>query len=287
MAVTEIYLGNAVADNITRAYLGSTLIYTRSSIDAATQALLDQATLDGYSPAHGTVLTALDTFITSLKTAGIWNLCDVLWLPATNGDSDFACYNLKNPASFKLTKVNSPTFTSLQGFTGNGSTAYLDTGFNPSLHGVNFTQNEAGMGIYIRNLGTVTSHSWMGATRSDNLGLQTLINRGSSIFNRVNTGAITDNDSGLFVGFHHGKRVDASNVQAYRNGSLIDTATQGSITPNQAWTILTARIAGGAISTGRTDGQFSFAFGGASLDGLELDLYNAIQTYMTALGTQV
>lgn len=289
MAVSEIYLGNAIASNISKAYLGSTLIFER--LEASTQALLDRAALDGYTPASGTALAALDTFIRSLKTDGIWNLIDVMWLPATNGDSDFACYNLKDPTQFKLTKVNSPTH-SLGGFTGNGSTAYLDTGYNPGTFGGNFTQNEAGMGIYIRNLGAVTDHTWMGATRSDNASHQTSIarrsNLGGGIDGRVNMiPDLNDNTNAISAGFHHAKRTSSSNMAMHLNGSLSDTAARSSIAPNQSWTILTARIAGGGISGSRTDGQFSFAFGGASLNGLEADLYNAIQAYMTSIGQQV
>ena len=39
--------------------------------------------------------------------------------------------------------VNNPTFTANQGFTGNGVDAYIDTNFDPTTSGVNYTQNNA------------------------------------------------------------------------------------------------------------------------------------------------
>ena len=133
------------------------MIGSRSSLDPATQALLDQATTDGYTAPTGTYLTALDAYIVYLKAQGIWDLLDVLYLPSSGGDSDFACYNLKDPTQFNLTKVNSPTYTIGEGFTGNGTTSYLDTNWNPSTNGVNYTLNDAGTSIYTRSIVDNTS----------------------------------------------------------------------------------------------------------------------------------
>ena len=153
MSISEVYKGGAVDEGVSKIYLGDTLAYERSGgggYDDATQALLDEATTDGYTAASGSVLTALDTFITTLKSDGVWALLDAIWLPATNGDSDFATYNLKDPDSYQLTKVNSPTFTSLQGFSTDGSSSYLNTNFNPSTNGVNLSLNAASIGVYMR-----------------------------------------------------------------------------------------------------------------------------------------
>jgi hypothetical protein len=42
-----------------------------------------------------------------------------------------------------MTAVNSPTWTANQGFTGNGTSSYIDTNFNPATQGVNYTLNDA------------------------------------------------------------------------------------------------------------------------------------------------
>ncbi len=46
-----------------------------------------------------------------------------------------------------FTAVNSPTFDS-NGVNGNGTTSYVNTNWNPSTHGVNYTQNMAYIGVY-------------------------------------------------------------------------------------------------------------------------------------------
>ena len=52
------------------------------------------------------------------------------------------------------TAYNAPTFTALEGFTGNGTTQYIDCNWNPSVSGVNYTQNSASMIMYVRtNIG--------------------------------------------------------------------------------------------------------------------------------------
>ena len=106
-----------------------------ASLDVSTQAVFNEATLQGYTLPSSSTQTYLNTLITTLKSIGAWDELDVLWVFATDGDSDFATLNLKAPTLFKCSPVNSPIFTSLEGFTGNGSTSYLTTGWNPAPNG--------------------------------------------------------------------------------------------------------------------------------------------------------
>jgi len=50
------------------------------------------------------------------------------------------------------TAYNAPTFTALEGFTGNGTTQYIDCNWNPSVNGVNYVQNSASFGYYARTI---------------------------------------------------------------------------------------------------------------------------------------
>lgn len=96
--------------------------------------------------------SAVDTFITDLQGYGIWSQLDVLYLLA-NETEQGACINMVNPTEFTLIPVNSPTWSPLLGYTGNGSNAYLDTTFIPAYHGVNYTLNSACIGAYNRTSG--------------------------------------------------------------------------------------------------------------------------------------
>ena len=83
--------------------------------------------------------------LVDLKDAGIWSKLDVFYVFATDGDSDFASINWKDPNNFEIFKVSSPTFTTNKGFEGNGTSAYLDTNWNLANDSVNYQQNNAGV----------------------------------------------------------------------------------------------------------------------------------------------
>jgi len=261
-----------VSSSRLRATGGISLVISGGGYDISTQALLDQATTDGYTAASGISLTALDTFIGNLKTDGIWDLLDCLWLPATNGDSDFACYNLKDPTTFKLTKVNSPTFTSLEGFTGDGVSSYLSTGFDLGTSGVNYQPENGSIGSYHRTLMTVgDGYLWLNNTAY----LRRISSTNRYVLKMQGNGArnYTGNQQ---VGFHVGYKNSITNIGVYLNGGILYTSTDSTI--SQSGDLLLIRNA---------DSQVSFAFIGADTTTKASDFYTAIQTYMTAIGKQV
>ena len=284
MNITEIHKGLAVADNISRYYQGSVLEFERNTLDEATLVLLAQAALDGYTAASGECMTALNNLIVYLKAQGLWTLIDVLWLPATNGDSNFACYNVKSPASHKLTKMNSPLFTSLEGFTGNGG--YLDTNWIPETDGVNFTLNSGSIGAYMR---TNSDNTLFGTRNSSSSRQIRLIVNGQSgtnfmALNSANNNIGADNTG---LGLHWVNRPDASTLDYYHNASLITNKTQSTVNvPSRSLLLLAGRVSSGS-ATDLCPDQLSYAFAGADLSSKKSEVHSAIQTYMTAIGKQV
>ena len=117
---------------------------TLVGIDADYQAILDRGTSLGYTLPSPSQQVLQETLIADLKTAGVWDKLDLFYVFATDGDGDYATLNWKTPASFQLTKTNSPTFTTNEGFAQSG-TAYLDSGYDLSTDGTNYTQDDAGM----------------------------------------------------------------------------------------------------------------------------------------------
>jgi len=73
-----------------------------------------------------------------------------------DGDSDFALIDWIRLTDY--TAVNSPTFTANQGFLGNGTSSYIDTNFVPNTDGSNFTQDNAGLTLYMYQLGANASY---------------------------------------------------------------------------------------------------------------------------------
>lgn len=86
--------------------------------------------------------TPYQTMICGMVTDGTWSSFDILYLFATDTAAT-ALTNLTS-SSFTATTSGSPTFTAAQGYTGNGTTTFINTGYNYST-GTNFKQNSAGL----------------------------------------------------------------------------------------------------------------------------------------------
>ena len=98
------------------------------------------------------IAAAQNTMVCGLVANGVWAKFDIFYLFAqtTNGDGE-ALVNWKLPGSFNATAVNAPTFTALEGFTGDGLASYINTNWDPSNNGVNYALNNAMYCVYVRN----------------------------------------------------------------------------------------------------------------------------------------
>lgn len=118
--------------------------------------------------ATGVTLTAdktnYDTLICGMVSDGVWNF-DVFYIWAAPTQAT-ALINLANPGTFNGTTNGTVNFTAYQGYTGDGSTFYIDTGFNPTTATLpNFVQNSATVGAYdLTNRSTGTSMWAVGCT---------------------------------------------------------------------------------------------------------------------------
>jgi hypothetical protein len=111
-------------------------------------AVTAQANTSGYTLPSYPVLKKLNYAHIGLHAADVWDDMDVLWILAQDGGQDYARINHKDPANYLCTLVNSPTFTTNEGFKSNGTTSYVDTNWAPS-NGVNYLQNDAHWCIYV------------------------------------------------------------------------------------------------------------------------------------------
>ncbi len=127
-------------------------IVTPGLFDADYQAILDYATTQGYTLPSASQQLLQEQLIIDLKTAGIWNKLDTFAVFATDGDLDFALIDWIRLSQY--TAINSPTFTTNEGFTGNGTSSYLDLNYDPTVDGVNYTIDDAAWGQYVFTLNT-------------------------------------------------------------------------------------------------------------------------------------
>ena len=258
--------------------------YHRKAYSTEYQAVLDRATTLGYTQPSTAQKKKQNTLIQDLKDAGIWDLLDVFYVFATDGSSDFATLNWKSPSANQATKVNSPTFTSNLGFTGNGTSSYLNTNWEPSTQGVNYTVNEAScftyLGLDLAVSSTVSYGSNIGTpTRTIT---QTTRVPGDTLNFLLNTGAFTSITNSNAIGFYHNKRTTSTAVQLFKNGASVASQSQAASGIPPLNIFLLARNNNG--TAGNFDANRMSVFGaGSSLDTKESDLYTAWNTYFTSL----
>ncbi len=120
------------------------------------QDVLDYADSQGYQRPSYAQCALQDALVSDLKDAGVWSKLDLLYVFATDGDSDFACINWKDPNNFECTEVNSPTFTTNKGFESDGSSAYLDTNWSLANDSDNYQQDDAGIFIGVTDQSNIS-----------------------------------------------------------------------------------------------------------------------------------
>jgi len=230
--------------------------------------------------------TRIDTFIGMLKDSlaitSLSSYFDCIWLLA-NETSTAALKNLVK-RDHDCTLNNTPTFTQWQGYAGNGSNASLLTDYNASTDGNNYTQNNAGFGVYIRNDVTETKvdMGYDDGTRSMSLISKYLGGTGIQINDRTNT--VPDSTSastGLFIVDRSG----ANNKTVFRNSWTLSAVTNVASVglPNGVVQILNR---GGASLY--TTHQIAFAFISKSVSATEArKINNCVEWYMDQLGTGV
>jgi hypothetical protein len=168
---------------------------TTLAFDPDYQAVLNYATSQSYTLPSASQQILQNQLVLDLKDGGIWSLMDTIYVYATDGDRDYAKLNWKSPSLFFCTEINSPTFTTNQGFIGNGTSSYLNTNWNSVTNGVNFQLNNASMVIYalaLSGVGTpfngVASGNFQGFVNGT--GTTQRINTGSSLSANIDmTGA--------------------------------------------------------------------------------------------------
>lgn len=145
-------------------------VTTTAAYDASYQAILTYATSQGYTLPSLSQRTKSNQFIVDLKAAGLWTKLDSLSIFKTDGSQNFALTDWKRLTTH--TAVNSPTFTSNVGFTGNGSSAYIDPSWNIT-QATQATQNSIFHGVLTNSIDPTANTGYHGG--------------GSNPFNIINT----------------------------------------------------------------------------------------------------
>ena len=249
------------------------------AFDPDYQAILDYATTQGYTLPSAGQQTLQNQLVVDLKAGGIWSKLDTFAVFATNGNSNFALIDWKRLSQY--TAVNSPTFSSNGGFTGNGTSSYINTNFNPSTSGVNFTLNGASRYFYLRgnSNSNMFDSSNEDATSNQN-SLQNTMRPTSTTRNcRINSGGT------LLVSYDYTPtalemkslhRTSSTDITAFRNTSGTSITMTSAAIANTNQIILR----GGVFYN---TAQVSMYAMGSSLVSENTDFVNAFNTYLTSL----
>lgn len=227
----------------------------------------------------------LNTLINTLISGGVWAKLDWLTIMAAH-DAQAARINAKTPAEV-ATVVNSPTFTTDRGYTGDGATSYLNTGVNPSTAiSPNYVQNSCHMGVWI---GT----NVQSGSQNDLGNVYAMMNSR----NNPNALRYTPQLSGVIVstyaattsiGHSMWRRTTSLLHAAYRDGVEVHTGSNASLAvPNSSILLCASNSSttGTITPVNYSARRVQAAHWGAQLSAGEITtLYNALATYMTAVG---
>lgn len=223
----------------------------------------------------------IDTLIAGLKSDGVWTLLDRLYVCAAH-DEQAARVDWITAANV-LTAVNSPTFTTDRGFTGDGATSYLNTGFNPLSGTPKYTQNDATMGVWCgTDVSAFNQYDIGHSTRA-----MICARNSTNILCYINNGATNGPLGGAntSVGNSMWTRRSSTVVEVYKNGASLAETTATSSAPYNLNFLLCAGMGSGGTPSGYSTRRVQAGYWGSQMSDAQASaMHNRLATYMTAVG---
>ena len=251
-----------------------------ASFDADAVAFFGRVTTAGGS-LSATEKAAVNQLVLDLKANSLWTPMKAIY-PMVGASAAACAQNLKS-SSFTGTFSSGWTFAST-GVTGNGTSAYMDTGLKPSDLG----QDSTHLGIYSRT--NVTE------SKID-MGMYSVANAsylaykfGTTIYPTIqcleSAGGTSPYTTTL--GLIIGNRNNSTQTKFYQNASLLQTFSRNSTTPNNAYNIYLGCYNENGTALAFSSKQFALATLGDGLSDANVsNLYTALQAFQTTLSRQV
>jgi hypothetical protein len=225
----------------------------------------------------------IDARIAALKAGGVWARLDWLTVHGAH-DAQAGRINWINPAQV-ATEVSAPSFTADRGYTGNGSSSYLASGWTSAIAGSKMLLNDSS--IFAWSLTDVTSSTQVDVGNARNLiNCRSLAVGGPGV--RVNDGTTSGIVAANSLGMTLATRNNATDREIYRNGVSLGT--------NAVATALlaTSEIFIGALNNTATPGSSPASYstrqlavtgwGGHLTAGQAATLHTEMNTYLAAIG---
>lgn len=219
----------------------------------------------------------INTLIKALKTAGVWTKMDAFYILAAHNAQAARRNWLAD--QYNLGPVSAPAFTTDRGYQGDGAISYLDTGFNPvTAPTPKIALNDNHIAIWSR-----TNLDVAGATSRDAGNPNLMSSRrgsfsGEGVF-RSGTSGDSSGIAGSYPGYLLHTRVDATQFKVFNGGVQLGSITNAS----SAMSSQALKVCAASGSFGIN--QIAACHVGAGLTQQNItDLFNAINTYMVAIG---
>lgn len=226
------------------------------------------------------VLTHLSSFVAGLKYDGVWSKIDRMWIHATETQQQ-ATRDLVMLQD--ATRVGSPTFIALSGYSFIPDSKYLTTTYDiTSSNATGWTQNSAHVGMFISS--TLTA----GATNTGGdiaMGSQNTFN----VYSSTNQIAVKLNSTTVNAGtpstspnqFLIATRTASNVTSVYRNAAFVFSGTGAS----QAMGASTFAIGSSLTATGNQPRFTALSFWGGGLTETDVTNFNnRVTTLKAAIG---
>lgn len=222
----------------------------------------------------------VSTLIRSLKASGIWPTLDRLWLFAAENPTQ-AGIDLVARAS--VTLVASPVFTAGRGHKGNGTSSYINLGFNASTAAGKYAQNDAMMATWVETAQSDASRVDYIGNDFNNYGLIGQ-NNGTTAEFGINSVTSLTSALGTKTGLWHLQRTASNAVAVYQNATVVasNSAVSAAIANANFAALATMQT---VTPTNFTNGRVSMSAIGRSMPAGQVGaFYSSMRTYMTAVG---
>lgn len=232
--------------------------------------------------------SAVDVLICGMVMDATYSLLDGLYVFATNSATNAQLNWAQN--AYNLTLNGTETFAANAGYTGDASTGYFDTGFNPSTAGGQFQRNAATIGGCALNTRSATnSGTLLGVTNGSTGTSYSVILpfEGSVVIYDVNGSALPSASETNSQGSYTAIRSSSSATALYRNGNATPIASSGSDT--SADLVNKNMLIGGAYYDANvlffSNDQIAYVFYGNTMTTTQMTaIYNRLHTYLAAVG---
>jgi hypothetical protein len=233
--------------------------------------------------------TLVNDLIVGLKGDGLWTSLDRLWLLA--GENAISALT-DLVANSLATAVSAPTFTVDQGYTGNGTTSYVDTNaVSGSL--TNYVQNSASFGYWALtdSSKSASRFGWFDSAGGVKDGYLSLHNHDTSdnIVVAINSSTFDELRLTRAGNFLVGNRPDSTHQEAYVDGAFVNSAVSNSVSLSGLTEtfFVCGRNDNGSLFA-QSDEQVSIALiGGSFTSGEQFNLYSRLATYMASVLTGI